>query len=39
MTTYKRGDVVLIEFVFPERTGKKKWPVLVINSDDYNKTW
>ena len=24
MITYKRGDVVLIEFVFSERTGKKK---------------
>jgi hypothetical protein len=26
MTTDKRGDAVLIEFVFSETTGKKKWP-------------
>ncbi len=36
MTIYKRGDVVLVKFVFSDETGSKKRPGLVISSDSYN---
>lgn len=38
MTTYRRGAVVLVEFVFSERTDTKKRPALVISSDDYHNS-
>ena len=34
-TSYSRGDVVLVNFVFSEETGSKRRPVLVLNSDEY----
>lgn len=37
MTKYKRGDIVLVEVVFPEGIGTKKRPALVISTDDYHK--
>ena len=37
MTTFKRGDTVLVKFPFSEGTGFKKRPGLVISSDDYNE--
>ena len=37
MTSYKSGDVVLVEFVFTDETGSKKRPALIISSDNYNK--
>lgn len=36
MTGYKRGDIVLISFVFTDENGVKKRPALVISSDTYH---
>lgn len=35
MTTCKRGDIVLVSFVFADEKGVKKRPALVLNSDEY----
>ncbi|MGH2349783.1 MAG: type II toxin-antitoxin system PemK/MazF family toxin [bacterium] len=37
-TTVKRGDVVLVEFVFSEKSGTKLRPALVISSDAYQRS-
>ncbi len=37
LTTVKRGEVVLVEFVFSEESGKKLRPALVISSDAYQR--
>jgi mRNA interferase MazF len=37
MTAYKRGDVVLVGFVFSDETGKKLRPALVISSSAYHR--
>jgi mRNA interferase MazF len=34
-TIYRRGDVVLVNFVFAEETGSKRRPVLLLSSDQY----
>jgi mRNA interferase MazF len=36
MMNYKKGDVVLIEFIFAERNKSKKRPALVISNVNYN---
>ncbi len=35
MTDYNRGEVVLVSFVFPDQTGAKRRPALVISSEMY----
>ena len=37
MTAYKRGDVVLISFVFSDESGAKQRPAVIISSDTYNQ--
>jgi len=37
MTTYKRGDVVLVPFPFSNQTATKKRPEVVISSSLYNE--
>ena len=37
MTAYRRGDVVLVGFVFSDESGKKLRPALVISSPAYNR--
>ena len=37
MTAYKRGDVVLVGFVFSDEPGQKLRPALVISSSAYNR--
>jgi len=37
MTTYSRGDVVLVPFPFAELDGTKRRPALVVSSDEYNR--
>ena len=37
MTAYKRGDVVLVGFLFSDESGKKLRPALVISSSAYNR--
>lgn len=36
MTTCKRGDLVLVAFVFADEKGVKKRPALVISSPEYH---
>ncbi len=35
MTTCKRGDIVLVSFVFADEKGVKKRPALVLSSEPY----
>lgn len=37
MTGFSRGDVVLVSFVFPDETGAKQRPAVVVSSDAYNR--
>ena len=37
MTVYRRGDVVLVGFVFSDESGKKLRPALVISSSAYHR--
>jgi mRNA interferase MazF len=37
MTVYRRGDVVLVGFVFSDESGKKLRPAVVISSAAYNR--
>ena len=32
---HKRGDIVLVNFVFAEETGSKRHPVLILSSNRY----
>ena len=34
-TEYKRGDIVLVNFVFAEETGSTRRPVLILSSNCY----
>lgn len=34
----QRGDVVMVDWIFSDRTGSKRRPALVIQGDVYNKT-
>ena len=36
MTAYKRGDVVLVTFVFADETGVKLRPAVIVSSEDYH---
>jgi mRNA interferase MazF len=36
MTDCRRGDLVLVKFVFADETGAKRRPVLVLSSDPYH---
>ena len=36
MTAYKRGDVVLVSFIFADESGVKKRPAVIISSNHYN---
>ena len=38
MTAYDRGDVVLVNFVFSDESGKKLRPAVVISSAAYNRS-
>ncbi len=35
MTVYRRGEVVLVGFVFSDETGEKRRPALIVSSDAY----
>ena len=37
MTTYKRGDIVLVPFPFSNQTATKKRPAVVVSSSLYNE--
>lgn len=36
MTEYRRGDVVLVSFIFTDETGVKSRPAVIISSEAYN---
>jgi len=36
MTEYKRGDVVLVNFVFSDETGARRRPAVIVSSDAYH---
>ncbi len=38
MTSYKQGDVILVEFQFSEGSGSKKRPALILSTEAYHKT-
>lgn len=38
MTSYKQGDVILVEFQFSEGSGSKKRPALILSAEGYHKT-
>jgi mRNA interferase MazF len=37
MTLHRKGDVVLVSFVFSDESGEKRRPALVLSSDLYNR--
>lgn len=37
MTAYKRGDIVLVPFLFSDQTTTKKRPAVVVTSNNYNE--
>jgi mRNA interferase MazF len=36
MTGYRRGDVVLVSFIFTDETGVRRRPAVIISSDAYH---
>jgi mRNA interferase MazF len=38
MTGYKRGDVVLVTFIFSDETGARQRPAVVVSSDAYHRS-
>ena len=36
-TSYRRGDILLVDFVFTEGTGTRRRPALLLTSDTYNR--
>jgi mRNA interferase MazF len=38
MTGYKRGDVVLVRFVFSDETGERQRPAVIVSSDAYHQS-
>ena len=36
MTSFKQGDIVIVEYPFSERTGSKKRPAFVVSNDSYH---
>lgn len=37
MTEYSRGDVVLVAFIFPDETGVKRRPAVIVSSEAYHQ--
>ena len=36
-TSYERGDIVLVGFIFPDQVGIKRRPALIISSSTYHQ--
>ncbi len=36
MTEYRRGDVVLVSFVFTDESGERRRPAVIVSSDTYH---
>lgn len=37
MTEFKRGDVVLVSFVFSDETGERRRPAVIVSSNTYHR--
>ena len=37
MTSFSRGDIVLVKFVFADETGAKQRPGLIVSTDKYHQ--
>ncbi|MDO8579185.1 MAG: type II toxin-antitoxin system PemK/MazF family toxin [Dehalococcoidales bacterium] len=37
MTKFRRGDVILVSFIFTDESGVKRRPAVIISSDTYHK--
>ncbi|RLC93165.1 MAG: type II toxin-antitoxin system PemK/MazF family toxin [Chloroflexi bacterium] len=37
MTDYSRGDVALVGFIFPDESGVKRRPAVIVSSDAYHQ--
>jgi mRNA interferase MazF len=37
MTTFKKGDIVLTDFIFSNGKGKKRRPAVIVSKDIFNK--
>lgn len=38
MTGYRRGEVVLVRFIFSDETGERKRPAVIVSSDTYHQS-
>ncbi|MBI2908312.1 MAG: type II toxin-antitoxin system PemK/MazF family toxin [Chloroflexi bacterium] len=38
MTEYRRGDVVLISFIFTDESGERRRPAVIVSSDTYHSS-
>ncbi|MCR4292288.1 MAG: type II toxin-antitoxin system PemK/MazF family toxin [Candidatus Kuenenia sp.] len=38
MTTYNKGDIIIVPFPFSDQTATKKRPAVIISSNQYNNT-
>jgi mRNA interferase MazF len=38
MTGYKRGDVVLVRFIFSDETGERQRPAVIVSSSAYHQS-
>jgi mRNA interferase MazF len=38
MTGYKRGDVVLVRFIFSDETGERQRPAVIVSSGAYHQS-
>jgi len=38
MTGYKRGDIVLVRFIFSDETGERQRPAVIVSSDAYHQS-
>ena len=38
MTSYNRGDVVLVSFIFSNETGERRRPAVIVSSETYHRS-
>jgi len=38
MTSFKRGDVVLVDYEYSDGTGRKRRPAYIISTDSFNRS-
>jgi len=38
MTAYRRGEVVLVRFIFSDETGERQRPAVIVSSDAYHES-